>query len=358
MRIVEYTPKYFELLRTAVKMGSRNLGHREFVDYYYCAPNRCNLYLLFLENDQLGGMIGIERMTFLFRSQPMTVGFASNYYAFRPGAGGFLFLHWMKSCDIGISLGASEDAHSILRSHGWTYFDAIKILYLNLPYQVYPGDPSWKRAAKWAARQTMWRHASHFAFRIPAEARNRICVEEVAAYRDDLLPPRSLFDFRFAPSADYLAWRYNTNLPFVRYRPFRILVNGHAAGYVIFNDHPKRLMVAQCDAVDAEVLAYGVLRGMLEVEQGNPAPRPVMLSCSHPAMQAIYEDFGFRVHALHPLALGSHHKGMVPTGANTYNWLINYDWGDNGLVDLVRQPQSREEALTASAEAFVTAKAS
>jgi hypothetical protein len=48
-------------------------------------------------------------------------------------------------------------------------------------------------------------------------------------------------------------------------------------------------------------------------------------------MAAIYRRFGFRAkHGDRPLAIGGRTPGgTVPT--DTSRWLINYDWGDNGL---------------------------
>jgi hypothetical protein len=140
---------------------------------------------------------------------------------------------------------------------------------------------------------------------------------------------------RFAPDANYLAWRYSTQLPFVRYRLFRVLDRGRSAGYVILNESPERVIVSQCDGEDAETLAWGVVLSLLNAGQADRQPRTVMLTCCHPTMQEIYRSFGFKADSTHPFALGSLRRSIAPpAGSNTSNWLINYDWGDNGLMEL------------------------
>src|SRR5262244_1814387 len=99
MRIIEYTPEQFDVLSTAAKrMSSRNLRHRQFVDHYYAAAPWCKLYLLMSRANDVLGLLGIERMPFRHSQREITVGFGTNYYSLEPGAGGFLFLHWIKSC--------------------------------------------------------------------------------------------------------------------------------------------------------------------------------------------------------------------------------------------------------------------
>src|SRR5262249_52088042 len=151
--------------------------------------------------------------------------FGTNYHSLQPGAGGFLYRQWLKNCQLAISLGGSEDAHRILKNQKWPYFDGVKRLCLNKAYEAYPGDPPLKRGAKWLARYTMRQVIGKYASRIPGSVRNRIQVREETAYCDDLLPEKSPFEFRFAPGADYLNWRYRLGMPFIRYRLFRIAAN-------------------------------------------------------------------------------------------------------------------------------------
>jgi len=334
MQIIEYTPRHAELLRAATsQLASRNLRNRDFVNHYYASSPWCRLYLL-VSHDDVAGVVGVERMPFRRDSRQITVGFGTNYYSLKPGAGGFLFLHWMKSCDLGISFGGSPDAHHVIRSQKWPYFEGIGVYLLNNPFQSYPGQPLWKRAAKWVARQsTRRRIATHFRD-IPARVLERFSVREEIEYTEDLLPKSSPFDLRFTPSAAYLSWRYATRLPFVRYRLFRILDGNTTAGYVILNDTPDRVVVAQCDGEDPEAIAWGVVLSVLKIAREDRAPRTVMLTCCHPAMQEVYKSVGFKKDSTHPFALGSLRPGIAPPAdAATSNWLVNFDWGDNGLLD-------------------------
>jgi hypothetical protein len=336
MHIQEYTLAHSEVLQTAArKMASRNLRHQEFVNHYYASSEWCHLYLLFSKEEEVIGTIGVERMPFRYHDQNLTIGFGTNFYSLKQGAGGFLFRQWMRSCPLAISLGASQDAHRILRSQRWPYFEGVKFLCLNKPYEFYPEDASWKRAAKWVARHTLRRPIRQFASRIPEIITNRISISEEKRYSNDLLPRRSPFEFRFTPGTDYLTWRYNLDLASIRYRVFRIVADGRSAGYVVLNENEHRILVAQCDAEEPETLAWGVLMSLVKLAAADTAPRTVILTCSHPGMEEIYRSFGFVIEAGQPLALGSLRRDVGPPPESaTSNWLINFDWGDNGALDL------------------------
>jgi hypothetical protein len=278
-------------------------------------------------------------MPFRYRGNDLTVGFGTNYYSLQPGTGGFLFRHWMKACPLAISLGASQDAHRILRRQRWPYFDGVKLLCLNKPYDSYPEEPTWKRAAKWIVRQTTRRPIPCYANRIPKPVHDQVQVAEEKRYSDDLLPLQPQFEFRFSPDTDYLNWRYGLDLPFVRYRVFRITARGRNGGYVIFNERPERIIVSQCDAENAVTLAWGVLLALVELTSADNKPRTVTLTCTNSEMEAIYSSFGFKMDAHQPLALTSLNRDIGPmAGSDTSNWLINYDWGDNGLLELIEPP--------------------
>jgi len=336
MRLVEYTPDHFDLLHAAAsRMASRNLRHRAFVNHYYASSPWCRLHLLVSREDNVVGALGLERMPFRFGSQHVTIGFGTNYYSLEPGAGGFLFMHWLKNCDVGMSFGGSPDAHHVIRSQRWPYFDGIGVYLLNKPYEVYAGDPAWKRTAKRLARYGARRRIASYSRNIPPQVAKRISVREESAFAADLLPRTSPFEFRFTPGVDYLAWRYNSRLPFVRYRLFRILDGGKTRGYVVLNESPERILVSQCDGEDPEALAWGVVMSVLKAGETDESPRTVKLTCSNPAMQQVYRSVGFKAESEHPFALGSLRRGVAPPADSpTSNWLVNYDWGDNGLLDL------------------------
>jgi hypothetical protein len=117
----------------------------------------------------------------------------------------------------------------------------------------------------------------------------------------------------------------------VKYRVFRILKGGHSAGYVVLNESPRELIVAHCDGTDPKTIAYGVLLSLLQASREDRGPRTALLSSSHPMMQEIYQHFGFRSeHSRRPFALGTL-TGPSDIEPDTSNWLVNFDWGDNGL---------------------------
>ncbi|TMA73376.1 MAG: hypothetical protein E6J72_19695 [Deltaproteobacteria bacterium] len=60
--------------RTSSRTG-RSLGHQPFVDYYYTTRDWCRFYLALGADDEIAAAIGV----------------ASNFVAFQPGAGGYLF---------------------------------------------------------------------------------------------------------------------------------------------------------------------------------------------------------------------------------------------------------------------------
>src|SRR5207247_7976598 len=101
------------------------------------------------------------------------------------------------------------------------------------------------------------------------------------------------FALRLAPGVAYLDWRYSRALSFVRYRLFR-LVRGEPCGYVVLNEHPGSLVVAQADGPDPETLAAGVLAAVARVAGDGSRQPEVVLASSHARMRRGYEGFGFR----------------------------------------------------------------
>jgi hypothetical protein len=307
------------------------LCHLPFVDYYYSGNPWCKLYLLTAEGGSTAGVIGIDQMRFAAGEKVHTLGFATNYHAAQQGAGGLLYLHWMKTAAFGLVFGGSEDTHKILRQQGWAYFWGVKTFVLNRPYHIMPGDPLWRRWAKRILAGVPHTPLAARARRIPPEIHERITVEEEQQFTDDMLPQTSPFAFKFAPTLEYANWRYNTGLSFVRYRLFRIRTGGRTCGYVVLNDAPGKVIVAQCDGEEPAALAYGVLLSLVRATAKDGRAREVMLTCSHPEMQRVYQQFGFRARGPdRPFVVGSR-RGPVDLPADTSQWLVNFDWGDNGL---------------------------
>jgi len=335
MRMVEYSPEHFDALQTVAKcVGPHcNLGHRPFVDYYYASSDWCKLFMILADDGNAIATIGLEKMPFQYDCQNIAIGFGSNFHSLRSGSGTYLFLYWQRFCSLGLVYGGSDQTHAMIRRQNWSFFSGVRSYELNKPYLPYPGQSKWRLAAKWVLRHMGRRkRIREYASRIPARVAARLSVREERSFTPDFLPRRSPFRFRFAPSPDYLNWRYKTGLPFVRYRLFRILETEKTVGYVVLNDSPERILVAQCDGEAPDTLGYGILLSILQVGHHDPKPRLVSLVSSHPGMQKIYERFGFkRSGPDHPFALG-------PSGPNlqlhpdTSNWLVNLDWGDNGLL--------------------------
>ncbi|MGB8523751.1 MAG: hypothetical protein WCD43_12350 [Candidatus Acidiferrales bacterium] len=333
MPVVEYAPKYFEALCGFVdRLGDRPaLIHRPFVDYYYTTQDWCRLYLYVGNDGTILATYGLDRMPFDYNGREMMIGFGSNFYSLQPGLGGVLFIHWHKACPIGLVYGGSADTHRMIRGRKWRFYNGVRMFVLNKPYQAHPGDGWLRVAAKSALRQTRRANLSSYSSRIPADIRARISIREERAFTEDLIPRESPFTFRLAAPAHYLNWRYNTELSFIRYRLFRILNGGRTTGYVVFNESPEKLLVAHCDGMDAQTLAYGVVLGALEACREDRQPRSVTLASCHTAMQEIYQRIGFRSERTdRTFAVGTL-GGPVDIEPNTSNWLVNFDWGDNGL---------------------------
>jgi hypothetical protein len=331
VRLVEYRPEHFEALRAAAPAfgASSTLGHRSFVDYYYATRPWSRLFLLFGENEQVDGTIGIEQMRFEAQGRELSLGFGNNFNALTPGAGGLLFMQWLKTAGAGIVFGGSPHTHKITRSRKWTYAPDVPLLTLNPDYAPARHETTLRRAAKTAMRLTR-RPLGAFAARVSADVRESLVVREETAYGADLLPATSPFVFRFAPSLEQLAWRYATRLAFTRYRLFRILRRDASVGFLVINDSPTRLIVAHGDADDAATLAHASLLAILHCGADDTRPRSVLVASLHDAMRPIFEAFGFKATGTRALAVGTL-KGPLELPADYGRYLVNFDWGDNGL---------------------------
>jgi len=333
MRLIEYSPALFPHLRQAAELmsGVLSLRHQSFVDYYYATSDWCKLHMVVDGSEAVLGTIGVDKMRFQCGSTELTLGFGSNFHSLKPGLGGYLFAKWIKSCDGGLVFGGSDDTHAILKGHGGALVKPVSVYYMNRPYGE-GAEGSWLRAgARWLLKRSLHKSISKHRSRIDAKALEEISVLEEQTYSEDLLPRTSPFSFRFAPRLDYLSWRYNPRLSFVRYRIFRIMRRALTEGYVVLNDSPERLIVAHCDGEDPRSLAYGVLLSLMEASAEERRPRPILLTSCHPEMQTIYESIGFKSEReRRPLALASvaAAPGLL---TDTSSWLVNFDWGDNGL---------------------------
>jgi hypothetical protein len=336
MPIVEYTPELFGDVSEMVSQfpGIRNLAHRPFVDYYYATREWSKLYLYYSNSRKVVGTLGRELARFEYNSREFTIRIASNWYSLQRGVGGELYQFSAQSNadSTGLMFGGSQDTLSILRHHKWNFMPGIRGYFLNNPCNLYPGEPWWRSAAKSFLRRVVQRRISSFAPRIPSHVFAEITVREEGSYAPDLLPSRSPFLFRFAPTAEYLSWRYNLSLPFIRYRLFRVISRGATVGYVILSDSPEEIIVAQCDGEDAAALAYGVLLSILEVGREDQEPRAVFLVSCHSEMKKIYQEFGFWEQRRGDLPFAFRTRPpQVDLPLGTSGWLVNFGWGDNGV---------------------------
>jgi len=347
MAIVEYTPEFFGDLQEMVSRvpASMNLAHRPFVDYYYATRCWCKLYVYLSDSGRVLGTLGRELLRFELDSREITIRMGSNWYSLQPGIGGQLtkFSAQANPGSYGMTLMASRKAVEVLLHYGWVPIRGVMGYLLNGPCSLYPGNSWWKGTANSIIRRLAGMPIPSFASRIASGVRARITVCEELSYSQDLLPRVSPFRFRFAPTVEYLSWRYNLSLSFVRYRLFRILADGATTGYVILNESPQQMIVAQCDGEDATALAWGVLLAVLHVGANDHSPRTVFLSCCHREMRKVFEQFGFRPRLRGEIPFGFRElPPQLDLYSGTSNWLVNYDWSDNGLqAPFLDQPAVR-----------------
>lgn len=309
-----------------------NLCYPDFVDYYYGSTNWCRLWMMQDESEKVFGVVGVEKMPFSTPDGPVELGFGSNFYAFQSGAGAFLFLHWARECDYGIQFGGSEDARRLVDHQKWARLTGIQTLQINAAWAEPPGESSWRLAAK-----RLLRH-SPLRTRIDRTAadmirRGGLGIEAVPEPRftADMLPDSSPYPVRFAPRPDYLNWRYATDLDFARYHIFRLTLDGESCGFVVLNEQPHRVLVAHADATDAWVLSQGIFAALAQVCTGRMRGCGVLAVSSCPVVQEALTAAGFRVRSkARDIAIGAPRKQPTFT-TDTSQWLINFDWGDNGL---------------------------
>ena len=335
MRLVRYTPEMFPSLQRFTTPQS-GLSDRSFVDHYYATREQCQLHLALDQEGSVIGSIGIEQMPFEYRGQRQTIAFGSNFNASHSGVGGFLYLKWMKSAPIAMVFGGSPDTHNILRAQNWTYYPDVLVYDGNRRYATHAGDSMARRFAKRILR-TGW-FSADVGKRVAALKIPPIEIREQREYREQLATLPSPFLLRLAPDLEYLRWRYSLDLPFARYRLFEIAAADEVIGYVILHERANQVVVSQADGSDARLLAAGIMKAVAFVIAGDLKPRKVLLTSTHPEMQAVFEASGMRAAGQgRPFALKGQ-RGTALFPQDTMSWLINFDWGDNSL----RPPFGRE----------------
>ena len=334
MRIVNYDSNDGSLLNRLARHlpAHHGLRCRSFVDYYYATSDACRLHLMLDDADDIMGVVGLEQMNFATPDGDITLGFGSNFHAFQSGSGGLLFLHWLKQCRFGIVFGGNDHTQRIIEHQKWTRYSGVSIYQINHAYAEVPGEAIWRKAAKQLLRHSpMKTNVGQRAVEIAPESSAKVRAIPETKFDAEMLPASSEFSVRFAPSVEHLNWRYATDLDFVRYHIFRLEQSGRSIGYVVLNEQKHRVLVAQCDAPNAAQLTRGIFAALAQTCVGPKSQCGVVLATSNLSMKRMFESFGFKKHpAGRSLAIGG--IGRRPKWeADTSTWLVNYDWGDNGL---------------------------
>jgi hypothetical protein len=329
MRLEKYDSRQYPALSVAARqVGASSLLNKDFVDYYYLAQPWSELHLAFDEDGSCAAFIGWERLRFEQNGQEVPIGFATNFFTLKPGMGGFLWLQWMKSCSFGLVFGGSEHTHQIVRKQNFTYYPGMHVYTMNGRYSMYPGEPVWRNTLKRVLRHFVRRQLRSYKTRGFERESASITLEEIRSCNASRIEA-NCFRFRFAPKEDYLRWRYNSELGFVRYRWFNIFEQTKRVGYCVINDAPVQVIVAHSDGIDPEKLAYGILKAVFRVAENDEKKRTALLVSSHPAMQEIFTRYGFELDADRPMAIGS--LRAKPNLEDPQHWLINFGLGDNDL---------------------------
>ena len=327
MRLVRYTPEMFPSLQSIATQSG--LTDRSFVDYRYATREQCQLHLAVDEQGLVVGSIGVEQMPFEYGGQRHDIAFGSNYFAAHSGAGGFLYLKWMKSAPVSMVFGGSPDTHRILRAQNWTYYPDVSVYQANRRFAPHAGEGMARRFAKRLLRAGLG--SGDIRKRVAALKGPPIEIREQREYRDTLTTLSSPFLLRLAPDLAYLRWRYALDLPFARYRLFEIATADGVIGYVVLHERAKRIVVSHADGNDARLLAVGILKALAQVTERDREPREMLLTSSHPGMQAVFAAGGMRAARQgRPLVLKGQ-RGTNLFSPDTANWSVNFDWGDNAL---------------------------
>ena len=345
LKIVKYTPAMFDRIFEQVSKlrSDYPLRFRGFVDAYYASSEFCQLNVALDEQGEVAGLKGVEWMPFEDQGKKLKLGVGSNFYAFRPGAGAYLLMNSLRSCDAALVFGGSRDMNNMITKAGWRYFTGVKSMLLNRRISPDPKDGALKGLVKKFLKHAPFRQAlTSLANRLPSCVRD-VTVAEVDCITDDLLDFKSAFGFRFAPDREYLAWRYGPEVPYLRHRTFRVARNGWHLGYAVLLDKGEQVVVAHADGSEPAALAAGIVKAISAIARNTRDFREVLLTSAHPAMQQLFKGVGFvtRPQWNRPFALGGL-KGGFDIVTPVSEWMVNHGWGDNAL----RPPFVEKPAVT------------
>ena len=336
MKIVEYTEEHSAALLSAldtIAWRAPLLRSPEFVRHYFLSRPACRLLLLVLDDGRVGATLGSERIGIEMDGTRYEAAVLSNTYSMSEGTFPFLYLHWMRSAEVGIAFPGNQLLRDMLaRQPRWHAIPGLRTYWLNWAYPRNAGDPAWKALLKPLVRRLKRVDQESFPGRIARLSRGEIGVAEERDISADMAARRGAFGFRLAADLDHLNWRFATTLDYVRYRIFRVLRRDATAGYVVLAEWPHCVVVAHCDGDDAETLALGVLLAIATVNRGAERYRKVLLTSMHPSMQSCFHRFGFRPDvrpaAFAVATLGKHRIAVAPAS----NWLVNMELGETGAV--------------------------
>ncbi len=307
------------------------LRYPQFVDHFYADNEWCRLNVLVNEFDDILGVLVHEIVPFeVPGGRTIKLGFGSNFRAFQSGAGGVLFLNWLKQCHYGLVFGGSPETHRLLSPQRWTTYPEVRQFELNAAFAAAPGEAFWRTAAKSLLRCSPFRRpVDELVDALPQAG--SVHVEEQAVFTPDLFPESSPFEFRMLPNCDYLNWRYQTGLGFVCYRLFRIVRGQKTAGFVVLNEQPHRVLVAHADADDSLTLARGIVAALTVSSTGSRRRQGVVLTAADDTLRETFRQLGFRERTnARPFVIGSLIR-KPDWSEDTSRWLVNFDWCDNGV---------------------------
>lgn len=332
-QFVRYNPALFEVLGTVGTLPPHSkLRRRSFVDWYYGSSDFGQLTLVLDGQQKCQACLGKELMKFQIGQGHQTLACLSSFYSLRNGCGFYDFAAVLKGCDAGLMLGATAEARRFAERLKWSQ-DEVPTYCLNVLYRGGNSHPL--RAACKAVVNVLSRKLplGRLRDKLPGEF-DGLQVKEQAVYGPDLLNFDSAFAFRWEPSVSHLAWRYPAGLSFARYRLFRAFMDGKYAGYVILQDMPDQVLVAQCDGNDPSVLGAAIVGSISAIAGPGRDTREVMLLSSSPPMQSVLEAVGFRrtPRRNRVVRLGNM-KGPIPNPVPMTEWLVNFDIGDRGVLN-------------------------
>lgn len=335
MKVVEYTEAFSDRLDAAIAKADFDvplLSRPQYVRHMFLRDPHSRLQLLLSTEGAVVATLGSEYVRMQSGSRSLAVAILSNTYSFEPGAVTFLLHRWMKTCEIGILFpGNLQMRQLIARQKRWVQISGLRTLWLNWDYPVFAHDPLWKRLAKPVISRATRVDAGAFGSLVSRGARGAITVRNEDRIPEDLPRWDGGFGLKLSEGADYLNWRFDTALDYVRYRLFSVWVAGSRCGAVVLAEWPHCVVVSYCDGDDPDDLAGGVLLAIAEVNQGEHRYRKVLLSAIHARMRQAFERAGFRPDPVEtPFYMASFGDQSVPESEG--DWLLNLEFGDAGAM--------------------------